>query len=120
MAVINLLQRQIERRAELLCHSRNRSLPVDMGKSSFEPIENGVQFIQHHYKLDSVHSEYSTVVARIVRDDEENNWALYIPSREELEGESNLWVPYPFLSKSGDLTALMREIEKDPKSYFWT
>ncbi len=120
MAVVNLLQRQIERRAELLCHSRNRSLPVDLGKSSFESIENGVQFIQQHYNVDSVRSEYSSIVARIVWDNQENHWALYIPSREESEVEDELWVPYPFLSKSGDLTALMREVEKDPKSYFWS
>lgn len=116
MTVVNLLQRQIERRAELVCHSRNRSLPVDIGKSSFEPIENGVQFILQHYKLDSVHSEYSSIVARIVWNNKDSIWELTIPSRE---GETERWLPYPFLSKSGDLTALMREVEKDPKSYFW-
>jgi len=116
MTVVNLLQRQIERRAELLCHSRNRSLPVDLGKTSFEPIEDGIQFLQYHYKLDSVHSEYSNVVARVVWDSEQSCWTLFIPSREE---ESEQWIPYPFLPRSNDLTALMREIEKDPKSYFW-
>lgn len=119
MAVVNLLQRQVERRAELVCQSRNQSLPVDLGKSSFEPIEDGVQFIQHHYKLDSVHSEYSSIVARIVWDNADNLWKLYIPSRED-KSASGQWVPYPFISKSADLTALMREIEKDPKSYFWS
>ena len=117
MTVVNLLQRQIERRAELVCHSRNRSLPVDLGKSSFEPIDNGVQFIQQHYKLDSIHSEYSSPVARIVWDADARHWELYIPTRED---NSEMWVPYPFLSKSSDLTAVMREIEKDPKSYFWS
>ncbi len=117
MTVVNLLQRQIERRAELVCHSRNRSLPVDLGKSSFESLDNGVEFILQHYKLDSVHSEYSSSVARILWDAEKRLWELYIPSREN---DSEQWVPYPFLSKSSDLTAVMREIEKDPKSYFWS
>ncbi len=117
MTIVNLLQRQIERRAELVCHSRNRSLPVDLGKSSFEVIENGVQFILHHYKLDSVHSEYSTNVARIIWNEKQSQWEVFVPCREE---ESRLWIPYPFLSKSSDLTAVMREIERDPKSYFWS
>lgn len=50
--IVNLLQRQLERRAELLCMSRNQGLPAELGKSSFEPIEHGVQFILCHYKLD--------------------------------------------------------------------
>ncbi|MGL5410143.1 MAG: DUF3024 domain-containing protein [Shewanella sp.] len=28
-------------------------------------------------------------------------------------------MPYPFLARSHDLTAMIREVEKDPKSYFW-
>ena len=124
MAVVNLLQRQLERRAELVCHNRNQSLPVELGKSCFEPIADGVQFIKHHYKLDSTHSDYSSIVAKVFR--EELQWGLYIPSdhssaRYVLNGQQDTqsWQPYPYLPKSDDLTALIREIEKDPKSYFW-
>jgi hypothetical protein len=114
MSVVNLLQRQIERRAELLCHSRNKGIPVGLGKSCFEPLSNGVQFMKSHYKLDSNHLEYSSLVAKIEWDETELQWALYVPSDE------NGWLPYPYLQRSGDLTAVIREIEKDPKSYFWS
>ncbi|MCE0495577.1 DUF3024 domain-containing protein [Vibrio salinus] len=114
MTVINLMQRQIEHRAELLCQNRNKGLPVGIGKCCYEPVKNGVQFIKHHYKLDSSHSDYSTLVARIIWDEPLKSWCLNVP--HEKEGE---WIPYPFLSQSDDLTAIIREIEKDPKSMFW-
>ncbi|EKO3382131.1 DUF3024 domain-containing protein [Vibrio fluvialis] len=117
MAVISLLQRQIERRAELVCNNRNQSLPAELGKSGFESIENGVQFIQSHFKLDSAHCDYTSPVAKVIWEEESRLWALYVPSGL---GESPEWMPYPYLSKSGDLTALIREVEKDPKSYFWS
>jgi hypothetical protein len=113
MPVVNLLQRQIERRAELLCHSRNKSLPVDLGKSFYEPLENGVQFIKNFYKIDSSHLEYSSPVAKIEWSEQDNMWALFIADEE------SRWLPYPYLQRSADLTALMREVEKDPKSYIW-
>ncbi len=62
--IVNLLQRQLEHRAELLCMSRNQSLPAELGKSSFEPIEHGVQFILCHYKLDSTRCDYESLVAK--------------------------------------------------------
>ena len=62
--IVNLLQRQLERRAELLCMSRNQSLPAELGKSSFEPIEHGVQFILCHYKLDSTRCDYESLVGK--------------------------------------------------------
>ncbi|ASG05331.1 DUF3024 domain-containing protein [Vibrio anguillarum] len=116
MAVVNLLQRQLERRAELVCHNRNQSVSVELGKSCFEPIVNGVHFIKHHYKLDSTHCDYSSIVAKVIW--EEAKWALYIPNTDP-DKEIEDWLPYPFLPKTTDLTALIREIEKDPKSYFW-
>jgi hypothetical protein len=113
MAVVNLLQRQVERRADLVCQSRNSGLPVGIGKSDFEPINNGVEFIRYHYKLDSGHIDYSTVVARVLWDESHMRWSLLIPN------SSGEWVPYPYLSMSEDLTAVIREVEKDPKSLFW-
>ncbi|MDC0609754.1 DUF3024 domain-containing protein [Vibrio sp.] len=114
MSVVNLMQRQIERRADLLCQNRNKGLPVGIGKCCYEPINNGVQFIKHHYKLDSSHFDYSTLVAQVTWEEAKRAWLLTIPN--ESEGE---WVPYPFLAQSDDLTAVIREIEKDPKSLFW-
>ncbi len=72
--IVNLLQRQLERRAELLCMSRNQSLPAELGKSSFEPIEHGVQFILCHYKLDSTRCDYESLVAKIVWEEASKQW----------------------------------------------
>jgi hypothetical protein len=114
MAVINLLQRQIEYQAGLVCRNRNEGLPADIGQSRFELIPNGAEFIKYHYKLDSCHCDYETPVARVLWDHGSQQWELYF--RDEM----NLWMPYPFLAKSLDLTVLMREIEKDPQSFFWS
>ncbi len=56
MSLVSLLQRQVEHRAELLCHNRNLNLPVELGKASYEPLDNGVNFIKQHYLLDSTHA----------------------------------------------------------------
>ncbi|MGF1719578.1 DUF3024 domain-containing protein [Vibrio kyushuensis] len=114
MSLINLLQKQIETRAQAVCQNRNRSLPVELGKSGYEPMGNGVQFIKQHYLLDSSHCDYSSCVARILWNSGNETWELTIPNED---GE--LWIPYPYLFKSSDLTALTREVEKDPKSYIW-
>ncbi|TXZ32719.1 DUF3024 domain-containing protein [Vibrio cholerae] len=115
--IVNLLQRQLERRAELLCMSRNQSLPAELGKSSFEPIEHGVQFILCHYKLDSTRCDYESLVAKIVWEEASKQWALY--AYDQQKAQSEVWIPYPFLARSEDLTAIIREVEKDPKAYFW-
>ncbi len=52
-------------------------------------------------------------VARVVWSDNEQVWLLYMA--DELQE----WMPYPYLAKAGDLTAIMREVEKDPKAIFW-
>ncbi|MGC9402390.1 DUF3024 domain-containing protein [Vibrio genomosp. F10] len=114
MSLINLLQKQVEVRAQAVCQNRNRSLPVELGKSGYEPMMNGVQFIKQHYLLDSSHCDYTSCVARILWNGDLAQWELTIPSEE---GEQ--WIPYPYLFKSSDLTALIREVEKDPKSYIW-
>ncbi|WP_295891632.1 DUF3024 domain-containing protein [uncultured Vibrio sp.] len=114
MSLVNLLQKQVESRAQAVCQNRNRSLPVELGKSGYEPMINGVQFIKQHYLLDSSHCDYSSNVARIQWNEGVEHWELTIPSEE-----GDAWIPYPFLFKSTDLTALIREVEKDPKSYIW-
>ena len=114
MTVIDLRQRQIEHRAELLCQTRNKGVPVDIARSCFEPISGGVQFIRYHYKLDSIRVDYTSVVAKIEWCNEANEWVISIPGGEQA------WQPYPYLPRSADLTAVIREIEKDPKSCFWS
>ncbi|GAA5644964.1 MULTISPECIES: DUF3024 domain-containing protein [Vibrio] len=115
MSLVNLLQRQVETRAQVVCQNRNQSLPVELGKASFEVLDNGVVFVKQHYLLDSSHCDYFNPVARVLWDEEQQRWNLSVIQEEGCDD----WVPYPYLAFSNDLTALMREIEKDPKSLFW-
>ncbi|GAL17398.1 hypothetical protein JCM19235_5947 [Vibrio maritimus] len=78
-------------------------------------LEQGVVFSKAHYLLDSTSSSYTSAVAKVELDPNDQNWLVFVPDEED--GET--WIPYPFLGKSSDLTAVMREIEKDPKAYFW-
>jgi hypothetical protein len=43
-----------------------------------------------------------------------------VPLEGDVETDSVNWGPYPYLPKSKDLDAILAEIEKDPKSYFWS
>ncbi|MCL9776621.1 DUF3024 domain-containing protein [Vibrio methylphosphonaticus] len=115
MTLIQMSQCRLERCAEMVCMNRNKSIPVELGKSLFETIPNGVLFSNAHYLLDSTFSDYTNSVAKVEFDSFEKSWHLSIPS----EDDESQWIPYPFLSQSRDLTAIMREIEKDPKAYFW-
>ncbi|CAM4158783.1 DUF3024 domain-containing protein [Vibrio astriarenae] len=118
MSLVNLLQRQVETRASTVCHNRNRNLPVDLGVSCFEAIPNGVEFIKRHYLLDSKYSDYAIGVARIIWNHDTSLWELHVPNEQPSNDILN-WILYPYLSCSSDLTALIREVEKDPKDYFW-
>ncbi|GAL11836.1 hypothetical protein JCM19233_2826 [Vibrio astriarenae] len=118
MSLVNLLQRQVETRASSACHNRNRNLPVDLGVSCFETIPDGVEFIKKHYLLDSKYSDYSVGVARITWNHDTRLWELRVPNEQSTQ-ELLKWILYPYLSSSSDLTALIREVEKDPKDYFW-
>ncbi len=113
MSLIEMTQCRLERCAELLCANRNKSMPVELGKSLYELDENSVVFSKAHYLLDSVASSYTSIVAKVELDLDTKMWMLFVPNEEDK------WIPYPFLARSADLTAIMREIEKDPKSYFW-
>lgn len=116
MAVINLLQHQLEKSADVACHRRNQNLPFDVGTASYERIEQGVQFIQHHYKLDSTHSDYSSIVAKIVYDVEPCYWSLSLLQQEQ---GVEMWVPYPYLSGSHTLADLIETIVMDPQHVIW-
>ncbi|GLT18749.1 hypothetical protein GCM10007938_25300 [Vibrio zhanjiangensis] len=115
MGLVSLLQRQVESRAQIICSQRNKSLPAELGKASYEVTENGVVFIKQHFLLDSAHCHYMLPVAKVVWDPEKRIWLLMVPDEVS---ESN-WIPYPYLAQSQDLTAIMREVGKDPKSLFW-
>ena len=115
MGLVSLLQRQVESRAQTICSQRNKSLPAELGKASYEVTENGVVFIKQHFLLDSTHCHYMLPVAKVVWNQEEHIWLLLVPDNTT----KTLWIPYPYLAQSNDLTAIMREICKDPKSVFW-
>ncbi|WP_428773508.1 DUF3024 domain-containing protein [Vibrio sp.] len=117
MSLISLLQKQVESRAGSVCETRNQSLPVELGKAIYEVRDKGVVFFQQHYLLDSSHCDYTSYVAKVEWDEVEKCWQLSIPDLEHQQ--ENAWLPYPYLPQSNDLTAIMREISKDPKQLFW-
>ncbi|MCL9780013.1 DUF3024 domain-containing protein [Vibrio sp. S4M6] len=117
MSLVSILQRQVESRALVVCSKRNKGVPVELGgRSNFETIDNGVEFVKQHYLLDSAHCDYMSAVARVQWNDTRGCWLLSVP-REDDAGDH--WLPYPHLSQSKDLTEIMREIEKDPYASFW-
>lgn len=115
MGLVSLLQRQVESRAELICKQRNQSTPAELGKASFEAISNGVVFSKQHFLLDSSHCHYMNPIAKVAWNHEINQWQLFMPH----DANNDQWIPYPYLAQSVDLTAIMREIDKDPKAIFW-
>lgn len=116
MGLVSLLQRQVESRAESICKLRNQNTPAELGKASYEVISNGVIFIKQHFLLDSAHCDYMASIAKVSWCSKLNQWRLSIPHQTLNEK----WVPYPYLPQSSDLTAIMREIDKDPKDMFWS
>ncbi|MFA0054571.1 MULTISPECIES: DUF3024 domain-containing protein [Vibrio] len=120
MSVIYIELNRLLIGAERLCTSRNRSLPVELGKSLYEACEGGVVFSQAHYLLDSSHSDYTNDIACVIFDELLSCWSVMVPLEGESESDSVNWGPYPYLAKSKDLDAILSEIEKDPKSYFWS
>lgn len=115
MSLISLLQKQVEVRAEAICRHRNQSMPTELGKADFESITNGVIFFNQHYLLDSSHFDYTSPVAKVCWDEGDQAWLLFMMD-EQSEEE---WIAYPYLSQSQDLTAIMRELDKDPENLFW-
>ncbi|WP_435249944.1 DUF3024 domain-containing protein [Vibrio sp. nBUS_14] len=120
MSVIHIELNRLLIGAERLCTSRNRSLPVELGKSLFEECEGGVLFSQAHYLLDSSHSDYTSEIACVTFDESLSCWLVVVPLEDNAKTDSVNWGPYPYLPQSKDLDAILAEIEKDPKSYFWS
>ncbi|MDN3612496.1 DUF3024 domain-containing protein [Vibrio ostreicida] len=115
MRLVSLLQKQVESHAQTICEQRNKNVPAELGKATFEETAHGVVFIKQHFLLDSSHCDYMLPVAMVVWDEKLSCWLLSMPD----EGKQGQWVPYPYLAQSADLTALMREVDKDPKRLFW-
>ncbi|MDN3702401.1 DUF3024 domain-containing protein [Vibrio artabrorum] len=120
MSVTHIELNRLLSGAERLCTCRNRSLPVELGKSLFEVYKGGVLFSQAHYLLDSSHSHYTNEIAYVTFDESLSCWLVMVPVGEQAECDSVNWGPYPYLPQSKDLDAILTEIEKDPKSYFWS
>lgn len=116
MAVSEMDRRRLERNAALLCCQRNCNHPVELGKSLFETCANGVQFSKAHYRLDSSHCEYTIPVAKVEFDSLTRAWSILVPQDDR---DKSPWIPYPYLPSSSDLIAVLKEIERDPKFYFW-
>ncbi|MCG9649154.1 DUF3024 domain-containing protein [Vibrio brasiliensis] len=115
MGLVSLLQRQVESRAQSICKMRNQNTPAELGKAGYEVTDDGVVFIKQHFLLDSSHCDYMDYIAKVSWNNQDNRWQLSIPHQTLYEE----WVPYPFLPYSTDLTAIIREVDKDPKEMFW-
>ncbi|MGF1709727.1 DUF3024 domain-containing protein [Vibrio kagoshimensis] len=117
MSVVKMEIGRLLAGAERVCHSRNTSLPVALGKSLFEPCLNGAVFSKAHYLLDSSHCDYTNEVAKVVFEEANQIWLLFMPMDK---GQVDLkWGPYPFLPQCHDIDIILQEIEKDPHAYFW-
>ncbi|MFZ3406850.1 DUF3024 domain-containing protein [Vibrio chagasii] len=120
MSVIHIELNRLLVGAEKLCTSRNSSLPVELGKSLYEECKGGVMFLQAHYLLDSSHSDYTNDIACVTFDEHSACWLVTVPLESDETTDIIAWGPYPYLPQSKDLDAVLSEIEKDPKSYFWS
>lgn len=116
MGLVSLLQRQVESRAQSICKVRNQNIPAELGKASYEVTDNGVVFVKQHFLLDSAHCDYMDYIAKVSWCSETNHWQLFVPHQTLYDQ----WVPYPYLAQSTDLTAIIREVDKDPKNIFWS
>ncbi|MDA0154463.1 DUF3024 domain-containing protein [Vibrio sp. Makdt] len=120
MSVIHIELNRLLVGAEKLCTSRNSSLPVELGKSLYEECKGGVMFSQAHYLLDSSHCDYTNDIACVTFDEHSACWLVTVPLESDETTDIIAWGPYPYLPQSKDLDAVLSEIEKDPKSYFWS
>ncbi|WP_440887647.1 DUF3024 domain-containing protein [Vibrio sp. WZ-1] len=117
MSVSRLAMSRLNKAIQTFCSKRNASLPVELGKSLYEPIDNGVELYHAHYLLDSQHSEYTSSIARILFHEGTQTWLFFVPSEEEKEGSE--WVPYSSLPRCKELEDLIAELETDPQACFW-
>ncbi|PMH43295.1 hypothetical protein BCU68_04585 [Vibrio sp. 10N.286.49.B3] len=113
MMITNIRHNRLMKLADDLCINRNQNHPVELGKSLFEPYPEGVEFLKAHYLLDSVHSEYTKPIARLVHDIVDETWLLwFVDEKEE-------WVVYPYLNQPASLEVLLTEIKYDPQGLIW-
>lgn len=116
MSVVNLILHQLEKAADLACHRRNQNLPFEVGTANYAVVEQGVVFMQNHYKMDSNHSDYSSVVAKITYTEHPLYWSLWL--RQETQG-TETWIPYEYLSGSRTLKEVIEVVVMDPHNSIW-
>ncbi|WP_117234076.1 DUF3024 domain-containing protein [Vibrio maerlii] len=110
---------RLTRQSEALCESRNANLPAELGKAQFDTLSDGVMFSKAHYLCDSMHVDYVSPVAKVTWVAELNRWRIYMPQSLD-NSEKVVWVTYPFLPTSDELSIVLHELEKDPQESFWS
>ncbi|WP_261818078.1 DUF3024 domain-containing protein [Vibrio gallicus] len=115
MVLSELEQHQINKLALQVCDSRNHNVPVEIAKVDFVAIENGVEFLEACFKLDSTQCDYRLLVAKVVRQD--GQWRLLLAQRDQHQVFER-WYSYPD-TLSNQLHLLMKEVELDPKGLIW-
>ncbi len=138
--VIDLSVCRLHRDAVKMCSRRNTNLCFEQGKSLCERCDDGVVFYFSHFKLDSMHSDFSSPVAKIVLDSEQQGWRCFFVNhgfeslleyhQQQLSdffaerylsvmNERYAWKVYSPLPSSLDATSLLREVEQDPHRMIW-
>lgn len=116
MSVSKIAMGRVHKGAQELCQKRNANLPVEFGKSLYQPEEMGVVFYKAAFLLDSLHCEYTVPVAKVRFDEKQAAWLCFIA--KNVEGEHR-WEPYYPLMSTPNLELLLTEIEQDPLACFW-
>jgi len=118
MLVCDIDRQRLEKLAAKLCEQRNKGLPIEHGKASYQIIDSGVVFSKAFFKLDSNKADYSTPVAKVELDPLAKSWNLYIYKREEVSLRK-IWQSHPVLSHHRDFAKLIAAIEDDSEDCIW-
>lgn len=110
-------QHRLMKLANQLCSARNHNVPVELAKADYKLVDNGIEFFQAQFKLDSNHSDYQVLVAKIIR--LSDGWQLFVAQRDKHEMFER-WHSYPEKHTEGQqLHQLMAEVEHDPMDIIW-
>ncbi|USD66883.1 DUF3024 domain-containing protein [Vibrio sp. SCSIO 43136] len=118
MVVTELVHQRLEKLAHKLCERRNQSVPVEHGKAYCEMIESGVVFTKEFFLLDSSKPNYSSQVAKIEFEPNDQCWHLYIARRDQ-SGFQKVWSAHPSLAQESEFDPLLEVVEHDKEDFIW-
>ncbi|OBT09444.1 hypothetical protein A9264_09250 [Vibrio sp. UCD-FRSSP16_10] len=117
MALSEIERHQMVKLADGACHSRNNNVCVDLGKAEFAELDNGIEFYQTRFKLDSSQADHRYLVAKVVLC--EGLWTLLVAHRDHYEMFEG-WHTHPEIKRLGNqLHQLIEEVEHDSQGLIW-